>query len=156
MAKLTIELVPQSTWGDNLRSRLPPGKWDQLRKASYAGAGFKCEVCGGVGNKHPVECHEIWEYDDVNHVQYLLGLVSLCPACHECKHYGRAQAVGRGEIALNHLMKVNDWSPKEANIYIAQAFAKWRERSRFSWRLDLSKLKEIEEPKKKYIGEWTL
>lgn len=138
--KLTIELVPQTTWGDNLRSRLPPGKWDQLRKASYAAAGFRCEVCSGVGKTHPVECHEIWEYDDEKHVQYLLGLTSLCPTCHEVKHFGRARVIGRERQALEHLMGVNGWSREVALAHVDAAFKTWRERSKYSWTLDLSKL----------------
>ena len=67
--KLTIELVPKTAWFSNLRSILARAAWDKLRKESYKNAAHKCEICGGYGKKHPVECHEIWEYDDKNHIQ---------------------------------------------------------------------------------------
>lgn len=137
---LSVELVPKTSWGDNLRSRFKPSEWDTLRFACYAAAGHKCEVCGGVGKKHPVECHEIWQYDDENHVQTLQGLIALCPACHEVKHFGRAQATGNGARALNHLARVNGWTDAQAKAHVEAAFTMWRKRSQSNWTLDLSKI----------------
>lgn len=48
------------------------------------------KVCGGRGEKWPVECHEMWQYDDKNHVQKLAGLIALCPDYHKVKHIGYA------------------------------------------------------------------
>lgn len=135
---LTIDLVPSSSWYDNLRSRLPKAEWDRLRKAAYAAAGHKCEVCGGKGRRWPVEAHEIWEYDEATRVQRLAGLVALCPSCHEVKHFGRAQSVGRGDDALDHLMRVNRWTEKQAWAHIEESFAVWERRSSVQWTLDLS------------------
>lgn len=135
---LTLDLVPSSSWYDNLRSRLKPAEWDRLRKATYAAAGHRCEVCGGKGRRHPVEAHEIWEYDDANRVQRLGGLVALCPDCHGVKHFGRSQAVGKGAQALAHLMRVNGWSADQAWDHIRQAFETWQRRSEVEWTLDLS------------------
>jgi len=53
--ELTIELVPKTCWYTNLRSELPKSKWDKLRKKSYQEADYKCQICGGKGNRHPVE-----------------------------------------------------------------------------------------------------
>ena len=139
--KLTIELVPKGQWGANLRSELPKSEWDALRKATYAAAGHRCEICGGKGRKWPVECHERWHYDETTKVQHLVGLIALCPACHEVKHIGRAGAVGRGKQAMQHLMKVNKWSLQEASDYINNAFETWERRSREGWSLDISWLK---------------
>jgi len=135
---LTLDLIPSTTWYDNLRSRLRPSEWDRLRKATYAAAGNKCEVCGGRGRKWPTECHEIWDYDETTRVQKLVGLVALCPSCHEVKHFGRAQTVGRGEAALAHLMRVNRWTEDQALDHIEESFAVWQRRSEISWTLDLS------------------
>ncbi|NBR00667.1 MAG: HNH endonuclease [Actinobacteria bacterium] len=135
---LTLDLVPSSTWYDNLRSRLRPSEWDRLRKATYAAAGNKCEVCGGNGRRHPVECHERWTYDEDARVQRLVGLVALCPACHEVKHFGRAQSVGRGAPALAHLMRVNRWTEDQALDHIEDSFRVWQRRSAIEWTLDLS------------------
>jgi hypothetical protein len=83
--RLSIELVPATSWFDNLRSLLPPAEWDALRKATSQAAGHRCEICGGRGPKWPVECHERWQYDDATHVQTLTGLIALCPECHRVK-----------------------------------------------------------------------
>lgn len=136
--KLTIELVPKGQWGANLRSALPKSEWDRLRKAAYRKAGYVCEICGGKGPKWPVECHEIWNYDEDTKTQNLVGLIALCPSCHEVKHMGRTMAVGKGEKGIAHLMKVNGWSREDAHHYIEAAFETWSRRSCESWTLDLS------------------
>lgn len=139
---LTVELVPSSSWGDNLRSRLKQSAWDRLRRASYKAAGHRCEICGGKGRRHPVECHEVWVYNDTTHVQTLERLISLCPSCHEVKHLGLAELRGRQDIALRHLAKVNGWTPTEALRHVTEAFEVWQRRSRHTWTLDLSWLAE--------------
>ncbi len=136
--RLTIELVPQTCWFSNVRSEVGAADWDTLRKAVAAEAGNRCEVCGGRGPRWPVECHEIWQYDDAAHRQTLLGLTALCPACHEVKHIGFANVRGRGHLAAKHLAAVNGWTAAQADRYIAEQFAVWQERSRFDWTLDLS------------------
>ena len=136
--KLTLDLVPATTWYDNLRSRLPKREWDRLRRATYAAAGHQCEVCGGKGRKHPVECHEIWDYDEEARVQRLAGFIALCPTCHEVKHFGRAMHVGRGHLALAHLMRVNQWTLEQAQGHVSSALREWGHRSRVTWTLDLS------------------
>jgi len=145
--KLTIELVPQSSWGNNLRSdaNLSKAQWDKLRKASYKKAGYRCEICGGKGSKWPVECHERWEYDDQNKIQILKGLISLCPTCHKVKHIGRTLSVEPPEVqsqVLHKLASVNNLTPKETEDYIVQVFEQWNERSQHQWTLDLSWLNE--------------
>lgn len=135
---LTIEVVPKSLWAVNLRDKLGPTGWDKIRKACYAKAGYVCEICGGVGPKHPVECHEIWAYDDMKHVQKLAGLIALCPACHEVKHYGRACAVGRAEEAQHHFLEINGCTPQQMRAYIEEVKALWEKRSECEWTQDLS------------------
>ena len=93
---LSIELIPSTCHFSNVRTTVKAKEWDKIRLMSYKSAGNKCEICGDTGKnqgyKHNVECHEIWEYDDKNHVQKLIGLISLCPTCHQVKHIeiGRA------------------------------------------------------------------
>lgn len=142
--KLTIELVPRTCFYKNLRSELPKEKWDKLRKETYKKAEYKCEICGGKGSKHPVECHEIWSYDDENLIQKLVGLVALCPQCHQVKHIGLAQIQGNYQKALKHLMKVNEWTKEDAEAYIQVCFEIWANRSGKKWESDISFLEEIE------------
>lgn len=145
--KLTIELVPSTCWFTNVRSEVSKAKWDKIRKKSYKAAGYKCEVCGDTGknqgHNHPVECHEIWEYNDQEHTQTLVGFVSLCPNCHKCKHPGLAGIRGELEIVFNQLMKVNGMTRGEAEDYLAAQSRIWNERSEHQWELDISYIEEF-------------
>jgi hypothetical protein len=89
-----------------------------------------------------VECHEVWRYFDSTLVQKLMRLIALCPACHEVKHIGRAEATGRGDEAVLHLMRINDWSRRRALTYIQRAYGKWADRSEFDWELDITWLEK--------------
>jgi 5-methylcytosine-specific restriction endonuclease McrA len=139
---LTIELVPKSSWYSNVRSNVTINEWDIIRKKSYKKAGYKCEICGGKGNKHPVECHEIWDYNESTNVQKLIGLISLCPKCHKTKHVGLSQIRGEEDIVIKQLMKVNKISDQESIEYINESFNIWIERSDKKWTLDISYLDE--------------
>jgi hypothetical protein len=107
--RLTIELVPETAWFRNLRSEISGEAWDKIRKDCYKNAGYVCEICGGVGQRHPVECHEIWEYDDGDKRQILRGVIALCPSCHEVKHIGLTQMRGGLDRAVSHMAEVNGW-----------------------------------------------
>ena len=139
--RLEIELVPKTAWFTNLRSHLSKSDWDIVRKKCYAKANYKCEICGGKGSKHPVECHEKWDFSGGN--VKLIGLIALCPSCHEVKHIGLAGVRGRGEVALQHLMKVNNISHDDAVKYVKEAFCLYHERSKIEdWELDVTYLEE--------------
>lgn len=155
--KLTVELVPKTCWFSNIRTTLPRKEWDRLRKEQYAKADYKCEICGGTGLeqgvKHPVECHEIWEYDDKKKVQKLKGLIALCPNCHMVKHFGRTSAIGKQADALKHIEKVNGWDHKDTVTYIAKCFETYSKRSKEQWDLDISVLSKNFKVDKKLITE---
>lgn len=144
--KLTIELVPQTCWFANVRSIVSRSEWDRLRQISYKKANYKCEICSGTGlnqgKRWPVECHEIFEYDDATHLQTLVGLISLCPRCHMVKHMGRSISVGKAHEASNHLQEVNDWTLSQAKDYVVNAFKQYHERSGHQWKLNASILVE--------------
>ena len=145
--KLTIELVPRTSWYSNVRSNVTTAEWDVLRKKSYEKAGHVCEICGDVGTnqgvKHNVECHEIWNYNDETNEQTLEGLISLCPYCHKTKHVGLAQINGEIDIVINQLMKVNGISNDEAIEYIHKSFNIWSKRSKSDWKLNIDYLEEF-------------
>ena len=142
--KLTIELVPRTAWFKNLRSEMTINEWDELRTTAYKNAGYRCEICGGKGDKWPVECHELWKYDDDTHVQTLTGVIALCPACHEVKHIGLCQLRGRIEHAIKKLMVVNNINNHGANRLINAAFSQYEKRSQHDWTLDLTYLEQRE------------
>jgi len=93
--RLGVELVPQPLWGTSIARRYPR-QWAKLRRGCYRAAGYRCEICGGRGLRHPVEAHERWRYDDDGDrgVQTLDGLIALCPDCHATKHLARSRKVG--------------------------------------------------------------
>lgn len=140
--KLTIELVPETSWFSNVRSAVSKLQWDAIRSAVYSKAYYMCEICGGVGPKHPVECHEIWHYDDRKRIRKLTGMIALCPDCHMVKHYGLSQIRSHEKHALRHFMKINKLSPAQAKAYINKAFALWDARSECEWTIDISHLTE--------------
>jgi 5-methylcytosine-specific restriction endonuclease McrA len=138
--KLTIELIPSSSWFSNVRSILSSKEWDNVRKQVYRQADYKCEICGGKGRKHPVECHEIFEFDDQKSIQKLTKLLALCPNCHMVKHIGLAEANGKFNKALKHFIKINKVSEQEARDYIKNCFLDWSTRSSKIWKIDVSYL----------------
>ena len=142
--KLLVELIPKTCWFSSIRTTVTPKEWDKIRHLSYEAADHKCEICGNIGTKqgykHKVECHEIWEYDDVNHIQKLIGLISLCPKCHQVKHIGRAIAIGKKDECYRHLIYVNKWTIEQVQNHVLTSFELHKERSKHEWTLDLSLL----------------
>lgn len=114
-----------------------------LRRAAYRNAGYVCEICGGRGADHPVECHEKWFYDDEKRIQRLVGLSALCPRCHEVKHFGLANKMGRTNEALLQLSRVNSWPIQSAKEYVDEQFQVWLERSKHKWVLDVTWLEQF-------------
>ena len=140
---LTVDLVPKTCWCHNVRSEVSPAQWDILRKQCYRNADYKCEICGGTGPDWPVECHEVWEYNDKSRTQILRRLIALCPSCHQVKHIGLAGIQGNYDIAVDHIMSVNNWNRHEAEMHINEAFDTWRLRNEHNWTLDIAWLKYI-------------
>jgi len=140
--KLTIELVPKTSWYSNVRSNVSRKEWDVIRKRSYSDANHVCEICGGVGTKHPVECHEIWDYNDETHEQTLVGLISLCPKCHGVKHAGLSISKGKEDLVVSQLMKVNGMTRNQAITYINESFDKFVERSKYTWKVNIEYLQD--------------
>jgi len=108
--KLTIELVPSTSWYDNLRKYTSKEDWDKIRKRTYAEYGNRCGICEAEGR---LNCHEIWEYDDKKHIQRLVGFIALCDMCHHVKHIGLAGILASEgkldyEKVVEHFMKVNN------------------------------------------------
>ena len=140
-ARLTIELVPQTSWYHNVRALVDEPTWDRIRRKVYRQAGYRCQLCGGRGPAHPVECHEVWRYDDQTRTQALVRMIGLCPACHQVKHFGLANVRGKDAEARAQLLRVNGWTPEQADAYIEQAFHVWERRSQGPWTLDLQGLR---------------
>lgn len=138
--KLSIEMVPKSTWNCNLRSILKKKQWDIIRKYCYGKAGYHCEICGKETKLH---CHEVWKYEQINgkNIQRLDGLVALCGDCHLCKHFGFALVMHHnGEISINkvlgHLMDINEIAEDECRKILNDEIDLWAKRSEMEWELN--------------------
>lgn len=134
---LLPEMLPATTWEENLRYKLTPDRWDVLRRHAYAAAGHRCEICGSKGTPH-LEAHERWSWDDTWCVQKLEGIIALCPLCHKAHHLGLAKRLGVFEEVVLKMQEVNQWSRQEVQAEIAKASDMARERSRYGWTVDLS------------------
>jgi 5-methylcytosine-specific restriction endonuclease McrA len=89
--KLQIELVPATVWESSLYRLMPEEAWNNIRNGFIKEHGRKCQVCGETEGK--MNLHEVWKYDDVNHIQKLDGLILLCEMCHHVKHIGLAGTI---------------------------------------------------------------
>ena len=136
--KFTIELVPNPLWGKNLAKLLSREDWEWLRTNTIEKYRNRCGICGAGGTMF---CHEIWHYDDENHIQHLTGLIALCELCHQCKHLGRTIELAKQKkvdwaAVFNHFCRVNGVSGAGfANARI-EAFRQWRERNKYEWTQD--------------------
>ncbi|QYC52465.1 putative HNH endonuclease [Salmonella phage SSBI34] len=149
--KHKICLIPRTAWGNNLRSYLTSSQWDKVRRKCYQENNYKCQICGGQGGngrKHPVEAHEDWEF--VNGEVRLVGIMSLCPPCHEFHHPGLAERNGKVERMLRQFMKVNGITRDQAISYMKGEFELWRQRSQQEWSLNIDYLSEYMGPDFKF------
>jgi len=142
--KLTIELVPATSYYDNVRKIISERDWNQIRSRCYTQSGFQCDVCydNGIdqGRKQKVCCHEIWHYDDKTHTQRLVGFTSLCPLCHQVKHAGLANLNNKIDQVISQLEEVNEMTKEDAENYLVDCFAQHKYRSRFDWNVDVTYL----------------
>ena len=131
-------MVPQRSWGKNLRSVLDVEDWKRVRRYAYDAAGSRCIVCGGRGPEWPVEADEAWDYDDDRSVQTLKGVIALCPPCHLVRHWGHTTVSGRAEIAIAQMVRVNGWTRPQAEAAGDAGLRLWEARSRRRWHMDYS------------------
>jgi len=146
--KLSIELVPKTSWYNNLRDILTSSEWEQCKKYSKQQSNGVCIICGGKGEQWATECHEEWKYDDKTNIQSLSNILALCPKCHLVKHIGYAQISGKYKIAFEQFKKINEIKNNSiANDYIEGVFELWSRRSSKKWKVNISYLLEIKEIK---------
>mmetsp|Transcript_21198 Transcript_21198/g.46504 ORF Transcript_21198/g.46504 Transcript_21198/m.46504 type:complete len:332 (-) Transcript_21198:570-1565(-) len=136
---LYVDLIPRSLRGTNLSAELPTSEWNRLRKTQYRKAGHRCQVCGGVGERWPVECHERWSRNPSTRTLHLRGLLALCPMCHKVKHLSRASNQGESSVlAQRHLATINGWTVEQTTSYLEQVMRTLEEDNEHVWRVDTS------------------
>jgi hypothetical protein len=137
--KLTAELVPSTVWYSSLYRLLPTKVWNKLREGIIKDNGRKCQICGETEGK--MNLHEIWNYDDIKHIQRLDGFILLCEMCHHVKHIGLAEILAaEGKLdydkVRNHFCTVNCCSEEEFQEHVNNAFKLWGIRSQYQWKQD--------------------
>lgn len=138
--KLSIELIPSTSWGNNLRKLVKPFMWTKIRNEVLEKFGGTCAICKSIGT---LDCHEVWEYDDEKHIQKLIGFLALCKDCHDLKHIGFASlqnGKSKYERLVHHFMKVNKCTRMNFINHYTKAMEKFRKRSRHDWVLDVNDL----------------
>ena len=146
--------TPIPLHGVNPRSMLDPVNWDKIRKDTYKKYNYKCAVCNETGLEqgfnHPVEAHEIWDYDFDTYTQYFEGMVALCPICHKIIHWDQNRmAYQNGNLSYEEYQrqerlkeeKLEELHGREI-LYgpIQKKSHMWHEAE---WVSDFSKLKEL-------------
>lgn len=141
--KLKIELIPKTSWGNNLRSKLSNTEWEEIRKRVIRKAGHKCEICGFEGDESVLHCHEKWSFNEDKLVQKLENLQSLCPRCHNVKHIGRSTTIRKDPEVIKHFKEINNIDEITAKRIINSVSKQWMIRSNKKWKLDISYLKKF-------------
>lgn len=134
---LLPDMLPSTSWENNLRTRLSTAEWDRLRRFCYQAAGNTCVACGSRGEPH-VEAHEAWQFDEKAKIQRLVGLLCLCPTCHKAKHLGFANRIGVLPDVLARLRWLNSWTEAQLKTELAKVQKRQEYLSQFEWELDTS------------------
>jgi 5-methylcytosine-specific restriction endonuclease McrA len=135
--KLSIEMIPKTCWFKNLRKSLKQSDWDKIRKEVYAKENMNCHICKAKFSR--LEAHEVWEFDEKNHIQKLVNIIGVCSDCHNVIHFGLSQIQGRAEKAIDQFMKVNKCDIFEFDKHAKKAKSDYDRRSKINdWKLDVS------------------
>lgn len=153
--KLPLLFMPYSAHtGSSLfrDGHLKKSEWDRIRKIAYQKANYRCEACGGRGERHPVECHKMWAFDDRTLTQSLIGFRALCPDCHkitgglyDTDDYMRdlieldersRRNLTYSEHYLKHFARVNSITLTSAKKIVRAVIKEWEVRSDEPWQLD--------------------
>lgn len=140
---LTIELIPSSSWNNNLRTFLGKEKWQIIRKKVIETWGEKCAICALVTKK--LDCHEVWKFHTHTHTQSLVDIIPLCKNCHAVKHIGLSElqsTKGKRDIEklVRHYLKVNKCTHADFEKDKKEAYKLFEKRSNVSWKLSINNI----------------
>jgi hypothetical protein len=136
-------LIPSPLQGrsvyNELRRTQRRKQWEALRRSVLEAAANACTHCGAVYESRMV-CHEVWAYDDSEHIATLTAFEIVCRDCDSVLHFGKTLLIGGrkgdeemaklADQAIAQLMKVNGISEREAHKLVDDAFGKWMDRSK--------------------------
>jgi len=150
--KLVPALIPAPLQGRSVYNELRRTKrrkqWEALRRTVLEAAANTCTHCEAVYESRMV-CHEVWAYDDRNHVATLTAFEIVCRDCDSVLHFGKTLLIGGrkgdegmaklAEQAIAQLMRVNGITEPQAHTVIDDAFGEWMVRSkRKTWTIKIT------------------
>lgn len=130
--KLYPILIPRCCWGSNLRANLSEDEWKGISRYIRYKADGRCQICGLKSSR--LDAHEIWEYNDIKHIQKLKVIKAVCKNCHDALHVGRTLSVKDTEEIkriYSWICTVNRISFDETKALIREAWADWEIRSQY-------------------------
>ncbi len=78
--KLQMIAIPSENSKNTLQQMLSKKDWDNIRNQIIEQYDHKCAICNKQLTKF--NCHEMWEFDDINSIQSLKKCIPLCHLCH--------------------------------------------------------------------------
>ena len=132
--RLTLELLPQAAWHNDLSNTLSKNDWDLIRKKCYEKANGRCQICDYQTTE--LDAHEIWEFDTRAHTQTLKNIIAICTKCHGVKHFRNSVRMGYGEEVKNHFIQVNKCTELDFNNHLLEEMLKYDERNKiYRWKM---------------------
>ncbi|MCD4759358.1 HNH endonuclease [archaeon] len=153
--KLTIDLVPQTAWGNSLYNFYKQNKawdWHKIKQKVFDLEGKKCWICGHA--EGPFEAHEFWRYNHKEKIQKLVGIHHLCGNCHKIKHFGfwtetetgleklKKENLTKIELIM-HFCDVNNCLEKDFKEHKDKSFKLHAWRSQQEWKTDFSWIEKL-------------
>ena len=119
--KLIPVLVPKPLWGINAHDLLAWETWQRIRRDTFARDNHLCVICE---QQLPLECHEVFSYNDNAGIAVLEKLESRCAECHACNHLGRLRkrSPDKFQHALVRIGRLNKMRPAEVILLVKNAF----------------------------------
>jgi hypothetical protein len=134
--KLLPVLIPKPLWGINAHSLIGGSAWQRMRRDTFLRDKHCCVICQQQG---PLECHEVFLYDDATGTAVLTKLESRCAECHSFNHLGRLRKVDPQGFkrALVCIGRINDIGSEEVILLVKNAFSLHKNRTR-PWQLKVT------------------
>jgi hypothetical protein len=122
-------LIPRPLWGVNAHTLVSEECWQKIRRDTFLRDQNRCVICE---QQKPLECHEIFSFDDDHGVAVLVRMESRCADCHACNHLGRLQKRNPAAFkrALKYIGTINRIAPPEVVRLAKEAFRVHKTRTR--------------------------
>lgn len=141
--KMPVHLVPQTAWGQNLRTKITSKQWQAVRAMTIRASKRRCYYCGADyrGKSHQLHAHEVWHWNIETFTQSLVATVATCEDCHLVLHWGYANTQGKLPFAIAQFCKVNGINYNEQDFQPIYNIVHdlWEKRSLFYWELNIQK-----------------